>query len=77
MPTIELKNVNKTFGTGIGKVQALTNINFEARTGELTLILGPSGSGKSTFLTIAGGLRQPSSGDVIIDGQNISAMKPR
>lgn len=49
MPTIELKNVNKTFGTGIGKVQALTNINFEARTGELTLILGPSGSGKSTF----------------------------
>lgn len=77
MPTIELKNVNKTFGTGIGKVQALTNINFEARTGELTLILGPSGSGKSTFLTIAGGLRQPNSGDVIIDGQNISAMKPR
>lgn len=77
MPTIELKNVNKTFGTGIGKVQALKNINFEARTGELTLILGPSGSGKSTFLTIAGGLRQPSSGDVIIDGQNISAMKPR
>ena len=77
MPTIELKNVNKTFGTGIGKVQALTTINFEARTGELTLILGPSGSGKSTFLTIAGGLRQPSSGDVIIDGQNISAMKPR
>ncbi|MGN1284120.1 MAG: ABC transporter ATP-binding protein, partial [Candidatus Limosilactobacillus intestinavium] len=77
MPTIELKNVNKTFGTGIGKVQALTNINFEARTGELTLILGPSGSGKSTFLTIAGGLRQPSSGNVIIDGQNISAMKPR
>lgn len=77
MPIIELKNVNKTFGTGIGKVQALTNINFEARTGELTLILGPSGSGKSTFLTIAGGLRQPSSGDVIIDGQNISAMKPR
>ena len=77
MPTIELKNVNKTFGTGIGKVQALTNINFEARTGELTLILGPSGSGKSTFLTIAGGLRQPSSGDVIIDGQNISAMNPR
>lgn len=77
MPTIELKNVNKTFGIGIGKVQALTNINFEARTGELTLILGPSGSGKSTFLTIAGGLRQPSSGNVIIDGQNISAMKPR
>ena len=77
MPTIELKNVNKTFGTGIGKVQALTNINFEARTGELTLILGPSGSGKSKFLTIAGGFRQPSSGDVIIDGQNISAMKPR
>lgn len=71
MTTIELKNVNRTFGSGIGKVQALTNINFRASAGELTLILGPSGSGKSTFLTIAGGLRQPSSGQVLIDGQDI------
>lgn len=77
MPTIELKNVSKTFGTGIGKVQALTDINFQANAGELTLILGPSGSGKSTFLTIAGGLRQPSSGEVILDGQNINELRPR
>ncbi len=71
MATIELKNVNRTFGTGIGQVQALSAINFQAQAGELTLILGPSGSGKSTFLTIAGGLRKPSSGQVLIDGQDI------
>lgn len=77
MATIKLVNVNRTFGTGIGQVQALTNINFQADAGELTLILGPSGSGKSTFLTIAGGLRQPSSGQVIIDDHDISTFKPR
>ncbi|WP_295728880.1 ABC transporter ATP-binding protein [uncultured Limosilactobacillus sp.] len=71
MATIELKNVNRSFGAGIGEVQALTDINFRASAGELTLILGPSGSGKSTFLTIAGGLRQPSSGQVLIDGQDV------
>lgn len=75
--TIELKNVERTFGTGIGKVQALTDINFKAEPGELTLILGPSGSGKSTFLTIAGGLRQPSAGQVLIEGQNIQGMTNR
>lgn len=77
MATIELKNVDRTFGTGIGKVQALTDINFKAEPGELTLILGPSGSGKSTFLTIAGGLRQPSAGQVLIDGQDIQGMTNR
>ena len=77
MATIKLVNVNRTFGTGIGQVQALTNINFQADAGELTLILGPSGSGKSTFLTIAGGLRQPSSGQVIIDDHDISTFKLR
>lgn len=71
MPTIELKNVNKMFGNGISRVKALTDINFTANAGEVTLILGPSGSGKSTFLTITGGLRQPSTGEVFIDGNNI------
>ncbi|WP_251545895.1 ABC transporter ATP-binding protein [Limosilactobacillus caecicola] len=77
MATIELKDVNRSFGKGVGQVQALTAINFQAEPGELTLILGPSGSGKSTFLTIAGGLRRPSSGQVFIDGQDISNLSSR
>lgn len=77
MSTIELQHVNKVFGSGIGRVQALFDINFKADPGELTLILGPSGSGKSTFLTIAGGLRRPTTGKVLIDNQDISKLNSR
>jgi putative ABC transport system ATP-binding protein len=72
MTAIELKNINKDYGTGISKVQVLSDVSFKAHSGELSLVLGPSGSGKSTFLTIAGGLQQPTSGQVLIDGQDIS-----
>ncbi|WP_268912503.1 ABC transporter ATP-binding protein [Lentilactobacillus sp. SPB1-3] len=72
MTSLSLKNVNKEFGTGTNHVQVLNNINFTATPGELSLIVGPSGSGKSTFLTIAGGLQTPTSGEVIIDDQVIS-----
>ena len=72
MTAIELKNINKDYGTGISKVQVLSDVSFKAHSGELSLVLGPSGSGKSTFLTIAGGLQRPTSGQVLIDGQGIS-----
>lgn len=72
MTAIELKNINKDYGTGISKVQVLSDVSFKAHSGELSLVLGPSGSGKSTFLTIAGGLRRPTSGQVLIDGQDIN-----
>lgn len=72
MTVIELKNINKDYGTGISKVQVLSDVSFKAHSGELSLVLGPSGSGKSTFLTIAGGLQRPTSGQVLIDGQDIS-----
>lgn len=72
MTAIELKNINKDYGTGISKVQVLSEVSFKAHSGELSLVLGPSGSGKSTFLTIAGGLQRPTSGQVLIDGQDIS-----
>lgn len=72
--TIKLTNVDKHYGHGRGLVYALQDINFSAHPGELTLILGPSGSGKSTFLTIAGGLRKPSSGQVMLAGQDISQL---
>ena len=49
MTAIELKNINKDYGTGISKVQVLSDVSFKAHSGELSLVLGPSGSGKSTF----------------------------
>ncbi|MEM0513343.1 ABC transporter ATP-binding protein [Limosilactobacillus fermentum] len=74
MTAIELRNVEKYYGQGIARVHVLSDVNFKAELGKLNLVIGPSGSGKSTFLTIAGGLQQPSEGQVLIDGQEISAL---
>lgn len=74
MTAIELRNVEKYYGKGIARVHVLSDVNFKAELGKLNLVIGPSGSGKSTFLTIAGGLQQPSEGQVLIDGQEISAL---
>lgn len=72
MAVIELKNVQKVYGTGAAEVQALKQIDFKANEGEVVLIMGPSGAGKSTFLTIAGSLQKPTSGQVYINGENIA-----
>ena len=72
MTVIELKDVDKFYGKGTAKVEALKNINFQANKGEVVLIMGPSGAGKSTFLTIAGSLQKPTSGQILINGENIS-----
>lgn len=75
MPVITLKDVNKIYGKGDAQVHALKNINFEANKGEVVLIIGPSGAGKSTFLTIAGALQRPTSGQVLINGKDVSNLK--
>lgn len=72
MAVIELKNVDKFYGKGDARVEALKGINFKADSGEVVLIMGPSGAGKSTFLTIAGSLQKPTNGQVIIDEQDIT-----
>lgn len=77
MAIIELKNVQKVYGTGAAQVVALKNINFKANLGEVVLIMGPSGAGKSTFLTIAGSLQKPTAGEVIVDGQNIAGISAK
>lgn len=74
MEAIELKNINKYYGKGTSKVHVLKDVSFKAEKGEFVLILGPSGSGKSTFLTIAGILQKPTSGDVLINGTNTRNM---
>lgn len=77
MDALTIQNVNKSYGHGVGRIHVLKNVNFTAALGELNLVLGPSGSGKSTFLTIAGGLQTPDTGQVIIDGQEINQFSQR
>ena len=77
MSVIELKNISKSYGQGNAKVDALKDVNFEAKEGEVVLIEGPSGAGKSTFLTIAGALQKPTSGEVFIGGKNVTNYSPK
>lgn len=74
MSAIKLTNINKFFGHKASRVHVLRDINFTAEAGELSLVIGPSGSGKSTFLTIAGGLQTPNSGQVELDQQPLYAL---
>ena len=65
---IEAKDIEKTLGSGAGKVQALRGVDLSLRRGELTLLMGPSGSGKTTLLLILGCMLAPSSGHVTVCG---------
>jgi len=74
MSFLELHDVSKTYGQGAAKVTALHGIGLTVERGSLVAVMGPSGSGKSTMLTIAGSLEDPTSGEVLVDGQSLSAM---
>ncbi len=77
MSIISIKNLSKIYdGSGI-KVKAVDNIDLEFEKGEFAAIVGPSGSGKTTLLNMVGGLDSPTSGEVVIDGQNIWALSSR
>ena len=65
---IELEQINKSFGTGSLRVQALHDINLQILHGEIIAVTGPSGAGKSTLLHVMAGLLPPSSGRLFIDG---------
>ncbi|WP_125545471.1 ABC transporter ATP-binding protein [Levilactobacillus lindianensis] len=71
MPALALQHVNKVFGHATNEVTVLNDVNFEAVSGEVSLVIGPSGSGKSTFLTIAGGIQTPTSGSIVVQGQEL------
>jgi putative ABC transport system ATP-binding protein len=71
---IDVTGITKSFATGTGEVQAVDNASFSVDKGEFALILGRSGSGKSTLLGMIAGLIRPSSGRVLISGQDISAL---
>lgn len=71
---LEVKDVKKAYGNGDSRVQVLKGVNLEIKQGNICTILGPSGSGKSTLLNIIGGLESIDSGNVIIDGKDISSL---
>ena len=77
MAFLEVKNLYKKYKMGETEIIANNGINFEINEGELVVILGPSGAGKSTVLNIIGGMDTPTSGSVIIDGEDISKYSER
>ena len=74
MSYLELRRVSKSYGAGATEVHALADVNLAVERGSLVAVMGPSGSGKSTLLTIAGSLEEPTSGEVVIDGNAMTSM---
>ena len=74
MSLLELRQVSKSYGEGKTVVRALEDIDLSVEAGHLVAVMGPSGSGKSTLLTIAGSLEEPTSGEVVIEGAQMSRM---
>ena len=69
---LELQNIYKEYQQGKLKVPVLKNVNFSMEEGEYVAIMGPSGSGKTTLMNIIGCLDKATSGEFILDGQNIN-----
>ena len=71
---VEIENIKKVYVTKGETVEALRGVSLKIEGGEFTAIAGPSGSGKSTLLNLLGGLDQPSSGKIILDGQDVTSL---
>jgi putative ABC transport system ATP-binding protein len=76
MSLIKLDEVTKIYNGSAVPVKAVDEVNLQIEKGEFTAIVGPSGSGKTTMLNLIGGLDQPTSGKIIVDGTDISTYKP-
>lgn len=79
MSFIEIKNVVKEYSAGKGSVvmRAVDGISFEIENGEFAVIVGPSGAGKTTVLNMLGGMDTITSGEIIVDGENIGKYSPK
>ncbi|MCR5078786.1 MAG: ABC transporter ATP-binding protein [Bacilli bacterium] len=69
---LQIKELRKYYGSGDAQVKALDGVNFEVYEGEMLVLLGNSGCGKSTLLNIIGGMDSPTSGEVLLNGEDIS-----
>ncbi|WP_447742595.1 ABC transporter ATP-binding protein [Pseudomonas laurentiana] len=75
MATLELRNVNKTYGSGLP--DTLKDIQLSIKDGEFLILVGPSGCGKSTLMNCIAGLEQITGGAILIDQQDVSGMSPK
>lgn len=75
--TLVLNSISKIYQDGMSEFKALDNVSLEVKPGEFLAIVGHSGSGKSTMLSIAGGLLTPTTGDVLLDGENIASLSKK
>jgi putative ABC transport system ATP-binding protein len=71
---LETKSVVKTYQSDSGPIQAVDHVSIQVAAGEFVALVGPSGSGKTTMLSILAALLQPSSGQILLDGQDLSGM---
>jgi putative ABC transport system ATP-binding protein len=72
---VSATDVTRRYGEGDASVDALRGVSLDVQPGKLTAVMGPSGSGKSTFMHILAGLDKPTSGSVVVAGQEITTMK--
>ena len=75
MEMMKVEDLCKTYGMGEAKVEALKHVSFTLEKGEFAAVVGESGSGKSTLLNCIGALDEPTGGKILLDGQNLFAMK--
>ena len=74
---IEMRNVKKFFGTQGNFIDVLNDVSLQIEEGQVCVVLGPSGSGKSTLLNAIGGLDKVNSGEILIDGINITTLSQK
>ncbi|MFP5387338.1 MAG: ABC transporter ATP-binding protein [Bacteriovoracia bacterium] len=75
--TVVVSDLRKSYGQGESRVEVLKGINLEIKRGETLALVGKSGSGKSTLLSLLAGLDQPDSGQILVEGNNISGMSEK
>ena len=73
-PVLQLENLSKTYTLGKRNVPALSNLNLTVNAGEFVAIMGPSGSGKTTLLNVIGCIDKPTSGQVLLDGVDVTKL---
>ena len=74
IPSIVARSISKTYRRGRQLITALQNVAFEVSQGELVLLIGPSGSGKTTLLNLIAALDRPDSGEILIDGLDVTGL---